>query len=470
MTIAKLFMEFSYLLASVLFILGLKGMSHPESARRGMFLAEAGMLMAIVGTLLHQEIITYEWIIAGLLVGSTIGAAMSYWVPMTAMPQRTALSHAFGALAASLVGIVEYFNHYYSVDPVAIIAPMSPFKMGALGLEVFLGSITVTGSLMAFAKLQELIRGTPITFKGQNVFNMTLLAGIVGSFLYLLYDPSASLVFYAMTGAAFVFGVLLVLPIGAADMPVVMALLNSYAGLAAAATGFALDNKVLIIAGTLDGFSGLILSILMCKAMNRSITNVLFGAFGSVDTSADAAADAGGTYREFSLEDVGVQLAYAKQVVIVPGYGLATAQAQHAVRELATILELRGVTVKYAIHPVAGRMPGHMNVLLAEANVPYSSLYELEQINPELKSTDVAVIIGANDVVNPDARDNPKSPIYGMPIIEVDYAKSVVVLKRGRGKGFAGIENPLFFKPNTGMLFGDAKATLIKLAQAVQET
>jgi H+-translocating NAD(P) transhydrogenase subunit beta len=452
------FIEFTYLVASILFILGLKGLSHPESARRGMHLAEVGMLMAIVGTLLHREIISYEWIIAGLFIGSAIGGAMAYWVPMTAMPQRTALSHAFGAFAAALVGISEYYRHG---------AELGQFKMGAIGFEVMLGALTTTGSLLAFAKLQGMIRGTPLTYRGQNIFNMTLLAATIGCFIYLLFVPTAAPVFYVMAGLAFAFGVMLVLPIGAADMPVVMSLLNSYAGLAAAATGFALSNNVLIIAGTLDGFSGFILSVLMCRAMNRSMTNVLFGAFGSVS---DVAASDGeqGTMREVGLEDVAVQLAYAKQVVFVPGYGMATAQAQHIVRELANILEHKGVSVKYAIHPVAGRMPGHMNVLLAEANVPYSSLYELEQINPEFSSTDVAVVIGANDVVNPDARDNPNSPIAGMPILEVDRARSVVVLKRGKGRGFAGIENPLFFKPVTGMLYGDAKDSLTRLVQAVQ--
>ncbi|HET8677529.1 MAG TPA: NAD(P)(+) transhydrogenase (Re/Si-specific) subunit beta [Blastocatellia bacterium] len=451
------FIELTYLTASILFIFGLKGLSHPNSARRGMILAEAGMLMAIIGTLVHREIVTYEWIIAGLIIGSLIGAAMSIWMPMTAMPQRTALSHAFGALAASLVGISEYYRHG---------ADLGAFKMTALGFEVLFGGITVTGSLMAFVKLQDLIRGTPITYKGQNIFNITLFLLTVGIFVYLIFVPTASTLFYVMAGLAFLFGILLVLPIGAADMPVVMSLMNSYAGLAAAATGFAISNNVLIIAGTLDGFSGFILSILMCRAMNRSITNVLFGAFGS--ETAIQATETQGVMREVTAEDVAVQLAYARQVVFVPGYGMATAQAQHIVRELADLLEARGVSVKYAIHPVAGRMPGHMNVLLAESNVPYSLLYELEQINPEFPSTDVAVVIGANDVVNPDARDNPKSPIAGMPILEVDRAHSVIVLKRGKGKGFAGIENPLFFKPNTGMLYGDAKASLTKLAQAVQ--
>jgi NAD(P) transhydrogenase subunit beta len=457
------FIEFSYLLASILFILGLKGLSHPETAKRGMHLAEFGMLMAIIGTLMHFEIVSYTWIIAGLLLGSTLGLAMGVWVPMTAMPQRTALSHAFGAFAAALVGIAEYYAYTHYIKP---IAELTHLKMGAMGFEIMLGSLTTTGSLIAFGKLQGLVPGKPLVYRGQNIFNMTLLAATVGLFIYLIFVPTAVIPFYVMLGLAFVFGVLLVMPIGSADMPVVMSLLNSYAGLASAATGFVLSNNVLIIAGTLDGFSGFILSILMCRAMNRSITNVLFGAFGSA--SAVKIEDAQGEMREVSLDDISVQLAYANKVIFVPGYGLATAQAQHAVRELATVLENRGVTVKYGIHPVAGRMPGHMNVLLAEANVPYSQLYELEQINPEFPTTDVAVVIGANDVVNPDARDNPASPIAGMPILEVDRAKSVVVLKRGQGKGFSGLENPLFFKPVTGMLYGDAKDTLTKLVAAVQ--
>ena len=452
------FIELSYLLASILFILGLKGMSHPETAKRGMHLAEFGMLMAIIGTLMHHEIITYTWILIGLAIGSLIGLAMGLWVPMTAMPQRTALSHAFGAFAAALVGISEFYKHGGHVERIT---------MTALGFEVMFGALTTTGSLLAFAKLQGLVRGTPMTYKGQNIFNMALLAVTTGIYIYLIAVPGSMPLFFTMVGLAFIFGLLLVMPIGSADMPVVMSLLNSYAGLASAATGFVLNNKVLIIAGTLDGFSGFILSILMCRAMNRSITNVLFGAFGSA-TTAEGAAEQTGSMREVGLDDIATQLAYANKVVFVPGYGLATAQAQHAVRELADVLEKRGVTVKYGIHPVAGRMPGHMNVLLAEANVPYSSLYELEQINPEFPTTDVAVVIGANDVVNPDARDNPTSPIAGMPILEVDRSKSVVVLKRGQGKGFSGLENPLFFKPVTGMLYGDAKDTLTRLVQAVQ--
>ena len=455
MDVRTLFIETSYLVASILFILGLRGLSHPDTARRGMHLAEFGMLLAILGTLVNREIVSYEWIIAGLLIGSTIGLAMGLWVPMTAMPQRTALSHAFGALAASLVGISEYYLHG---------AGLGQFKMGALSFEVLLGSLTTTGSLIAFSKLQGLMPGAPLTYKGQNIFNLSLLAVTIICFICLLFFPGASVLFYLMLILAFTFGVLLVLPIGAADMPVVIALLNSYAGLASAATGMVIGNNVLVIAGTLDGGSGFILSIVMCKAMNRSITNVLFGAFGNVSETVQAS---DGQMREINLEDVAVQLAYARQAVFVPGYGMATAQAQHALRELADALEERGVSVKYAIHPVAGRMPGHMNVLLAEADVPYSQLYELEVINPEFPSTDVAVVVGANDVVNPDARDNPKSIIAGMPILEVDRAKTVVVLKRGQGKGFSGLVNPLFFKPNCGMLYGDAKESLTNLVQAV---
>jgi NAD(P) transhydrogenase subunit beta len=457
MNLTTCFMEGTYLVASVLFVLALKGMSHPDTARRGMFLAEGGMLAAIIGTLIGVHIVTWVWILSGLAAGSVIGAWMAIFVPMTAMPQRTALSHAFGAFAAALVGIGEF---------VVRGTGMGGVTRGALGFEIMLGALTTTGSLIAAAKLQGIIEGKPIQFRGQNIVNLAIFAGMIAAFATFWIHPTAPIAFYSMLGIAFLFGVMLVIPIGSADMPVVMSLLNSYAGLASAATGFVLGNNVLIIAGTLDGFSGLILSILMCKAMNRSITNVLFGGFGAV--IAQASSIAGGVMREISLDDAAMQLAFATRVVFVPGYGLATAQAQHAVRELAELLESRGVTVKYAIHPVAGRMPGHMNVLLAEANVPYSELCEMEQINPEFPTTDVAVVIGANDVVNPDARDNPKSLIAGMPILEVDRARSVIVLKRGQGRGFSGLENPLFFKPRTTMLYGDAKSSLTHLAQAVQ--
>ncbi len=456
MSLSTYFMEATYLIASILFVLALKGMSHPETARRGMFLAEGGMFAAIIGTLIGAHIVTWIWIIAGLAIGSVIGAWMAIWVPMTAMPQRTALSHAFGALAAALVGIGEFMVK---------INDLGPIKRGALGFEIMLGALTTTGSLIAAGKLQGVIQGKPVQFRGQNIVNLAVCLSMAGCFVYFLFHPEAANVFYSMLGIAFLFGVMLVIPIGSADMPVVMSLLNSYAGLSAAATGFVLGNNVLIIAGTLDGFSGFILSVLMCKAMNRSMINVLFGGFGAVIGEATAHT---GVMKEISLDDAAMQLAFATRVVFVPGYGLATAQAQHAVRELADLLESRGVTVRFGIHPVAGRMPGHMNVLLAEANVPYSSLYEMDQINPEFPSTDVAVVIGANDVVNPDARDNPRSIIAGMPILEVDRAKSVIVLKRGQGRGFSGLENPLFFKDCTSMLYGDAKSTLSHLSQAVQ--
>src|SRR4026209_1432163 len=417
-----------------------------------MHLAEFGMLMAIIGTLMHHEIITYTWILAGLAIGSLVGLAMGVWVPMTAMPQRTALSHAFGAFAAALVGISEFYRFGGHLE--------NRVMMGALGFEVMLGALTTTGSLLAFAKLQGLVRGTPMTYKGQNIFNMALLAVTVGIFVYLVVIPGSMPLFFTMVGLAFIFGLLLVMPIGSADMPVVMSLLNSYAGLASAAPGFVLSNKVLIIAGTLDGFSGFILSILMCRAMNRSMTNVLFGAFGSAATAAGGGGEQEGSMREVGLEDIATQLAYANKVVFVPGYGLATAQAQHAVRELADVLEKRGVTVRYGIHPVAGRMPGHMNVLLAEANVPYDQLSEMEAVNGIMDTVDGCMGIGANDVVTPAAKEQQSSPIYGMPIIEVDRAKTVIVLKRSMAPGFAGIENHLFYKENCRMLFGDAKASL----------
>jgi NAD(P) transhydrogenase subunit beta len=424
-----------------------------------MKMAEVGMLLAIVGTLLQRQIVSYEWIVVGLIIGSLIGGAIANFVPMTALPQQTALSHAFGAFAASLVGVAEFHRH--GSDLVGL-------KMVAINFEVLLGSLTTTGSLVAAAKLQGIMPGAPMTFKGQNVFNFLLLFVALWAFIYVLVVPGATVAFYLMLTIAFIFGLMLVLPIAAADMPVVMSLLNSYAGLAAAATGFAISNNVLIIAGTLNGFSGFMLSMLMCKAMNRSITNVLFGAFGSVSETTET--ERTGEMRELNFEDVATQLAYARQVVFVPGYGMATAQAQHVLSELSEALEKRGVTVKFAVHPVAGRMPGHMNVLLAEANVPYSQLYELEQINPDFPNTDVSVVIGANDVVNPDARDNPSSSIAGMPILEVDRSKAVVVLKRGKGKGFSGLENPLFFMENCGMLYGDAKGTISKLVHAVQQT
>lgn len=449
------YMEFVYLISSILFIMGLKGLSHPESARRGMHYAEIGMLLAVVGTLVSGKIVTWEWIITGIVIGSAIGAAMSIFMPMTAMPQRIALSHAFGALAAVLVGINEYIEKGH-------LGELTNGLMGALGFEVLFGALTVTGSLMAFGKLNEMIKGQPITYKGQNIVNISLFVVTVGMFVYLIFFPYEPVVFYTMIGLSLLIGVFIVLPIGGADMPVVISLMNSYAGLAAAATGFAIDNKVLIIAGSLDGSSGFILSIIMSKAMNRSFANVLFGAVGSptVDTSNLAEAR---PITRFGIEDTKFVLEQAERVVVVPGYGMAVAQAQHTVRELSDELEKRGIKVEFAIHPVAGRMPGHMNVLLAEANVSYDQLLEMETINPTMDTVDVCIVIGANDVVNPAARTDKSSPIYGMPIIDVDKAKTVIVMKRSMATGFAGIENPLFYEPNTKMLFGDAKKVLQEL-------
>jgi NAD(P) transhydrogenase subunit beta len=446
-------LEITYIIASVLFILGLKGLSHPESARRGMHLAEIGMLLAVVGTLLGQGIVTWEWILIGLVVGSAIGTAMSIFMPMTAMPQRIAISHAFGALAAVLVGINEFIVKGHEI---------TSGLMGALGFEVLFGSLTVTGSLMAFGKLQGIVKSAPMTYKGQNFVNISLFFVTVGIFIFLVFFPQNSIVFGTMIALSFLIGIFIVLPIGGADMPVVLSLMNSYAGLAAAATGFAIDNKVLIIAGSLDGSSGFILSIIMSKAMNRSFANVLFGAVGTpqVDTSS---LHEDRPITRFNVEDAKFALEQAERVVIVPGYGMAVAQAQYAVRELSDELEKRGIKVEFAIHPVAGRMPGHMNVLLAEANVSYDQLLEMEIINPTMDTVDVCIVIGANDVVNPAARTDKGSPIYGMPIIDVDKAKTVIVMKRSMATGFAGFENPLFYEENTKMLFGDAKNVLQQL-------
>jgi NAD(P) transhydrogenase subunit beta len=454
-----LLVEMSYFTAALLFILGLKLLSNPRTARRGMLLAEVGMLAAIVGTLFHHEVVTYQWILIGLFLGTTAGVFIAWWTPMTAMPQRTALSHAFGAAAVALVGVAEFYSHGA--------AGLGTVKMTAVGFEVMLGGLTFTGSMMAFAKLQGLLPGAPMTYPGQNLANVTILGGIVASVIYLIVVPGAPVgLFYVMVALALAFGVLLVLPIGAADMPVVIALLNSYAGLAGSATGFALDNKILIIAGALDGASGFILSILMCKAMNRSITNVLFGAFGKAPEGAAAGDAVKGNIRSLPADEAAALLTAAERVVVVPGYGMAVSQAQHVVKELSDRLGERGIDVKFAIHPVAGRMPGHMNVLLAEAGVPYDQLCDMDAINDEFRSTDVAVVIGANDVVNPAARNNKASPIYGMPILNVDAARAVLVLKRSMAPGFAGIENELFYAANCMMVFGDARKTVQQFVDA----
>jgi NAD(P) transhydrogenase subunit beta len=453
--------QVAYLAASVLFILGLKGLSSPETARRGNLLAAIGMLLAVVGTLFHSDIISYEWIIVGIVIGSAIGAAMAIFMPMTAMPERIALSHSFGGLAAALVGVSEYYRHAGELGAV---------KMTAIGFEVLLGALTFTGSLMAFGKLQGLITGVPVTYRFQNSSNISLLMINLGIIGYLVFVPTQHVLFYIMLGLGFLIGVLLVLPIGGADMPVVISLLNSYAGLAAAATGFVLSNNILIISGALDGASGFFLSIMMSKAMNRSFTNVLFGAFGAIAETAPAEAEsATGGVNEGTIEDAATVLWNAQAVIIVPGYGMAVSQAQHALRELADLLDSANVTVKYAIHPVAGRMPGHMNVLLAEANVSYDQLYDLDAINGEFSRTDAVLVVGANDVVNPAAKRNPTSPIYGMPVLNVEEARAVIVLKRSMKAGFAGIENELFVQPNTMMVFGDAKKTLTKLIETLKK-
>lgn len=457
-----LFVQATYLVASVLFILGLRSLTKADSARRGMQQAALGMLVAIIGTLVNHEIVRYDWIVAGLVIGTVIGYPLGVYVPMTAMPQRIAISHLFGALAATLVGVAEYYTHLRNGDTIGAAT------MAALGFEVIFGALTVSGSFMAFGKLQEFISGRPITYRGQNVLNLALFAGALIIFGFLIFHPDRSTWFYVMVGMAFLFGFLLVLPIGGADMPVVISLMNSYAGLASAATGFAIGNNVLIIAGALDGASGFILSMVMSRAMNRSFGNVLFGAFGSAAAKGSGKTSEGLSVNSISAEDAALQLAYARSVIVVPGYGMAVAQGQHQVRELADLIERQGGEVKYAIHPVAGRMPGHMNVLLAEANIPYDKLKDMEEINGEFANADVALVIGANDVVNPAARNDKSSPIYGMPILNADQARNVIVLKRSMNPGFAGIENELFYNPNTSMLFGDAKKSLTTLVQEVK--
>ena len=432
----QIVIELLYLVASVLFILSLKWMSSPTTARHGIWAGETGMVLAIGGTLLNHGM-SYHLIAIGLVLGTIIGVPLGR-VAMTAVPQRTALSHAFGALCVTLVGSAEFYLR--SPD-------ISPFMMSVLSLEVILGGLTVTGSLMAAGKLQEILPQRPLTYKGQN-----LVIAVT-----LVLHPGSRSLFPFMILIALAFGVLLIIPIGGADMPTVISLLNGYAGLSAAAMGFVLNSKLLIIAGALDGSSGLILSIIMSKAMNRSFTNVLFGAFGQVQAAA-AGGEEAKPVRSATPEEAAAILSAANRVIVVPGYGMAVAQAQHKVRELYDALTKRGVDVRFAIHPVAGRMPGHMNVLLAEADIPYDRLIEMDEINGDFPQTDVALVIGANDVTNPAARTDTTSPIYGMPILDVDKAHTVMVIKRSMNPGFAGIDNPLYYLDNTLMLFGDAKA------------
>ncbi|MBW3593339.1 MAG: NAD(P)(+) transhydrogenase (Re/Si-specific) subunit beta [Actinobacteria bacterium] len=465
MSLSQNIINLVYAVAAILMIIGIKRLSHPTTARSGNVVAAAGLALAIVVTFFSPAIESYWLIAVGIAVGTVIGVASARRVRMTAMPQMVALFNGVGGGAAALIATAEFHR----------LAPL-PEDLGGdtlvgIMFSALVGSISFAGSAVAFAKLQELLPGRPFTFGGQQAANGLVFAAALGFAVAAAATEAGGWLVLVLV-AALAFGVMLVLPIGGADMPVVISFLNAFTGLAAASTGFVLDNTALIIGGTLVGASGTFLTILMGRAMNRSLPNVLFGAFGAASgaTGSDTAALDGKMHREIGAEDAAVMLAYASQVMIVPGYGLAVAQAQHATRELAELLERRGVSVKYAIHPVAGRMPGHMNVLLAEANVPYPQLYDMEEANPEFTRSDVALVIGANDVTNPAARSNPDSPLYGMPILDVDRAKNVVVLKRSMNPGFAGIENDLYYDPKTTMLFGDAKASIERLITSVKQT
>ena len=449
--------DICYLLAAPLFILALRWMSQPETARRSVPAAVSGMLLAVTGTLLTPEIVTYKWIAVAAAAGLALGYPLSR-VPLTAVPERTGLSQAFGGLAAGLVGSAKYYLWLQSGE-------ITSFRMAVVSGEVILGCLTCTGGLMAAGKLAEWLPTRPLTYKGQNIVSFLLLAAAVGLGIALVANPALPFAFPAIVALALIFGVLLILPIGGADMPTVISFLNSYAGLSAVAMGFVLENKLLITAGALDGASGFVLSLIMCKAMNRSVGNVLFGAFGAV--KAGAAAIEPRTVKSATPTDAAELLANADRVVIIPGYGMAVAQAQHRVRDLFDQLMKRGVDVKFAVHPVAGRMPGHMNVLLAEADIPYDRLVEMDDINPEMPQTTIALVIGANDVVNPAARTDTNSPIYGMPIIDADKAQTVLAIKRTMNPGFAGIDNALYYANNTLMLFGDAKQVIGDVVKAL---
>jgi len=442
------YLDFAYILAVVLFILALKWLSSPVSARRGVLAGEVAAGLAVVATLYNPELIAYKWIVIALIIGAGIGIPLGM-VKITAVPQRTALSHAFGALSAAMIGIAEYYVG---------LSHISRFEMGEIAMEVIIGSLTFTGSLIAAGKLQELLPQRPIVYKGQNIVSFSVFGAAIGLAAALVVHPEHAVLFPIMVIVALVFGMLLVTPIGGADMPTVISLLNSYAGFSAALLGFVLNSKVLIVAGALDGSSGFILSVIMCKAMNRSFTNVLFGAFGTVQVAVGKIEAR--PVRSASAEEAAEILDAARKVVIVPGYGMAVAQAQHKLRELHDILTKRGIEVSFAIHPVAGRMPGHMNVLLAEADVPYDRLIEMDEINPEFPRTDVVLVVGANDVVNPAARNDKNSPIAGMPILNASEAQTVMVIKRSMSPGFAGIDNELYYLDKTLMLFGDAKSFL----------
>lgn len=459
--------QLSYLVASVLFILGLKKLGSPATARQGNLMGAIGMLIAVVATLLDQAVLNYEMIFAGIAIGSALGAVMAYKVEMTAMPQMVGLLNGFGGAASALVAIGEFWRLMSGTATIPIEDTIT------IILSVLIGGVTLTGSLLAFAKLQEMVPGAPITFPMQQPINLGLVLLFFAGSAFLIADPKDSTVFLIISAISLILGFLFVLPIGGADTPVVISLLNSFSGLAASAAGFVLMNNILIVSGALVGASGIILTEIMCRAMNRTLANVLFSAFGSSGPTATATATATGnqdkTVKSIDPEEGAMMLGYAKSVVIVPGYGMAVAQAQHAVRELSDQLEKMGVEVKYAIHPVAGRMPGHMNVLLAEANVPYTQLYDMDDINAEFDRTDVALVIGANDVVNPAARHDASSPIYGMPILEVDKAHHTIVIKRGMSAGFSGVENELFFQNKTMMLFGSARDMVAQLVTGVKE-
>lgn len=456
------FVQIIYMIAASMFIIGLKRLGSPATARSGNQLASMAMLLGVVVTLFDQEIVTFEYIIAGVLIGALVGAVAAKKVQMTAMPELVALFNGFGGGASALVASGEYFRIEGVNLPDADLITMC--------ISIFIGSVTFTGSLVAFGKLSGKLSGNPITFPGQKPLNALLIVVIAVSSALFVLHPLDLNPFYVIVGISLLLGILFVIPIGGADMPVVISLLNSLSGVAASAAGFVLDNNLLIISGALVGASGLILTNIMCKAMNRTLANVLFGAFGGDGTAiAGIDGDTNKSIREVMADDAAVMTAYAQRVVIVPGYGLAVAQAQHTIREVASLIEAKGVDVKYGIHPVAGRMPGHMNVLLAEANVPYPQLYDMEEINPEFEKTDVVLVIGANDVVNPQARNNPSSPIYGMPILNVDKAKAVIIFKRSMNPGFAGIDNDLFYNQNSYMFFGDAKKSLQSLTTAIKE-
>ncbi|WP_448564184.1 NAD(P)(+) transhydrogenase (Re/Si-specific) subunit beta [Trichothermofontia sp.] len=456
--------QLSYLLAASLFIFGLKQLGSPATARQGNMTAAVGMAIAIMATLLDRQVVNYEMVLVGILIGSLIGVVIAKTVAMTDMPQMVGILNGLGGAASALIAIAEFWR-LQGTATIPLDANLT------ISLGVLIGGVTLTGSLMAFAKLQGLVTGAPITFPLQQPVNALLLGGFVVGSIYLLINPYNLTVFWGLVAISLILGVLFVIPIGGADMPVVISLLNSYSGLAASAAGFILYNNMLIIAGALVGASGLILTNIMCKAMNRSLANVLFSAFGTGEgaVAAGAGATTDRVVHTIGSEEGAMMLGYARSVVIVPGYGMAVAQAQHSVRELADQLERLGVDVKYAIHPVAGRMPGHMNVLLAEANVPYPQLYDMDDINPEFERVDVALVIGANDVVNPAAREDPSSPIYGMPILDVDRAQHTIVIKRGMSTGFAGVDNSLFYKDKTMMLFGSAKDVVSKLVSEVKQ-